>query len=126
MILPDTSVWIDHFGSPLPALSEAMIRAEVYAHPYAVTELALGSISGRAAVLDLLDDLPVPLVASSAELRQLLDSHDLASRGIGYVDLSLLASTLFHPGTTLWTSDKRLHACAVRAGVPVANPRTRH
>ena len=38
--------------------------------------------------------------------------HEFAGRGIGYVDLHLLASTALTPGTLLWTRDKRLAAAA--------------
>ena len=81
-------------------------------HPFVMGELALGSLADRANVLELLRGLPSAAVAAPSESLMLIDRHQLHGRGIGYVDLHLLASTLMSDGATLWTRDKRLQGIA--------------
>ncbi|MCH1999619.1 VapC toxin family PIN domain ribonuclease, partial [Achromobacter xylosoxidans] len=50
-------------------------------------------------------------------------SERLFGKGIGYVDLHLLASTRLTPGAALWTRDKRLQALATTLGLAVDPPR---
>lgn len=45
-----------------------------------------------------------------AEALDFIETHELAGRGIGYIDVHLLASAALAPGTRLWTRDRRL-AC---------------
>jgi hypothetical protein len=45
-----------------------------------------------------------------------IDVHRLHGRGIGYVDVQMLASTLLTPEVRLWTRDKRLEAAASDLG----------
>lgn len=115
MILVDTSVWVDHlrFGdAQLAALLEA---AAVVMHPFVVGEIACGSLSHRAATLELLQQLPAAPVAEFEEVVGYIERHKLHGKGIGYVDGHLLASAAIG-GTKLWTRDKRLHAVAVTVG----------
>ena len=41
MILPDSSVWIDHLRHGEPRLVECLTNAEVLFHPFVVGEIAL-------------------------------------------------------------------------------------
>lgn len=50
--------------------------------------------------------------ASDEEALQFIETASLAGRGIGYVDLHLLASVRLTPGAALWTRDKRLFSVA--------------
>jgi predicted nucleic acid-binding protein len=86
-------------------------------HPFVLGELALGSLSDRAVVLELLRGLPSAAVAGPSECLMLVDRHRLHGRGIGYVDLHLLASALITEGATLWSRDKRLHTIASEIGI---------
>jgi hypothetical protein len=43
---------------------------------------------------------------------QLIDRRLLFARGLGYVDVHLLASVLLTEGARLWTRDKRLETAA--------------
>ncbi|WP_223427824.1 type II toxin-antitoxin system VapC family toxin [Tateyamaria pelophila] len=112
MILVDTSVWIDHLRNGSVDLTRLLNRGHVVCHPLVVAEIALGSLRARAQILGLLDDLPKVPIASTAEVRTLINSRKLFARGVGYVDVSLIASCLLLPGSTLWTSDKRLGVLA--------------
>ncbi|MBX3029967.1 MAG: type II toxin-antitoxin system VapC family toxin [Chloroflexi bacterium] len=110
MILVDTSVWIDHLHRADPRLVGHLERDEIASHPLVIEELGLGSIADRATVLGLLGDLALLPVASHVEVRALVEAHRLWGRGLGAVDVHLLASVRIMPGASLWTRDKRLRA----------------
>jgi predicted nucleic acid-binding protein len=85
-------------------------------HPFVVGEIACGSLRDRAAVLELLQDLPRAVVADSGEVLQFIERHALHGKGIGYVDVHLLASVALTEGAKLWTRDMKLHRIAVALG----------
>ena len=111
MTLVDTSVWIDHLRHGDAELSAALQAGQVEVHPLVVGELACGNMQARTEVLGLLQALPPTPVATDKEVLFFLDRHSLMGRGIGYVDVHLLASARLG-GALLWTRDKRLHAIA--------------
>ncbi|MEO7244205.1 MAG: type II toxin-antitoxin system VapC family toxin [Rubrivivax sp.] len=113
MILVDTSVWIDHLRRGDAELAELLERGAVVMHPFVVGEIACGNLTDRAMVLELLQDLPAAAVADNDEALGFIDRHDLHGRGIGLVDVHLLASIALTLGSKLWTRDKRLHAVAL-------------
>ncbi|MGI4856803.1 MAG: type II toxin-antitoxin system VapC family toxin [Janthinobacterium lividum] len=114
MILVDTSVWIDHIRLSDPMLTSLLMEERVLAHPYVIGEISLGSLRDREIVLGALLDLPRAPVATPEELFYMIEEARLFSRGIGYVDASLLASARLQPGATIWTRDKRLKDAACR------------
>ena len=67
-------------------------------------------------MLGLLQALPQLPVATDKEVLFLMDAHALMGRGIGYVDMHLLAAARLG-GALLWTRDKKLHAMAVELGL---------
>lgn len=113
MILVDTSVWIDHLRQGDPALAEALESGQVLVHPFVVGELACGNLANRVEVLALLQALPGALLASDEEALAFIETRRLMGRGIGYVDVHLLASAALEGGASLWTRDKRLEAVAM-------------
>src|SRR5664279_5147022 len=118
MILVDTPVWIDHLRSPVAKFQRLLEDNLVLTHPWVVGEVALGSIKNRQRVLQAMNDLPAAIVAETTELHALLDAHRLWSRGIGWVDLGLLASALLSHAT-LWTPDKGMATCGAEIGLDV-------
>ena len=112
MILVDTSVWIDHLRKRNPALIEALEAGEVLIHPFVVGELACGNLNHRAELLSLLQELPRAPLATDAEALGFIDRRQLMGRGIGYLDVHLLASVALAGTARLWTRDKRLAAVA--------------
>jgi predicted nucleic acid-binding protein len=112
MILVDTSVWIDHLRRGSSALAEALEREEVMVHPFVIGELACGNLKHRSETLGLLAALPSAAVATDGETLQFIEHHRLMGRGIGWIDVHLLASVMITDGASLWTRDKRLHAVA--------------
>jgi len=116
LILVDTSVWIDHLRSGDAGLVALLEQSAVVMHPFVVGELACGNLRDRASILELLQDLPAAVVASPVEALTFIERHGLPGRGIGYVDVHLLASTALMPGARLWTRDARLRATAQALG----------
>jgi predicted nucleic acid-binding protein len=112
MILTDTSVWVDHLRAGDPILASFLDEGRILAHPWVTAEIALGSLRDRSAVLSLLDGLPQAPSASIDELRHLIEQRALFSRGVGLVDVGLLAACFLHSDCRLWTRDKRLAAVA--------------
>lgn len=112
MILVDTSVWIDHLRSGEPALANALERGQVLMHPFVLGELACGNLQNREEVLGLLGDLPAAPTATDPEVLGLIERHNLMGRGIGYIDVHLLASAALSDLGRLWTRDRRLAAAA--------------
>lgn len=112
MILADTSVWVEHLRKGNPALVEGLQAGRVLTHPFVIGELACGNLRNRREVLDLLGRLPSAPAASHAEALNFLERRRLMGRGIGFVDVHLLASAALAAPTRLWTLDKRLAAIA--------------
>ena len=108
MILADTSVWIDHLRRPDPRLVAGLEWASVFVHPFVIGELACGRLRHRDVFLGLLGRLPKAPVATDAEALAFLEARELTGRGIGYVDVHLLASTALGTGMRFWTRDRRL------------------
>jgi predicted nucleic acid-binding protein len=112
LILVDTSVWVAHLRTPDGFLARRLETAAVCSHPYVIGEIALGQLRQREVLLNLLSHLPMAVVASHEEALRFIDQRRLFGRGIGYVDVCLLAAAQLTPDARLWTLDKRLDAVA--------------
>lgn len=108
MILVDTSVWVDHLRQGAPVLSAALEQSNVLMHPFVLGELACGNLRNRSEVLQLLAVLPGAPMATDAEAMDFIERRALMGRGIGYIDVHLLASVSLAGTTQLWTRDRRL------------------
>jgi predicted nucleic acid-binding protein len=117
MILVDTSVWIDHLRTGDAQLSERLNDGRVLIHPFVLGELACGNLGNRETVLSLLENLPTAPLASDDEVLFFIESNKLMGKGIGYIDVHILASVSLTNAGRLWTRDKRLHAVAMSLGV---------
>ena len=117
MILVDTSVWIDHLREGIPALAAALDQDTVFTHPLVVGELACGNLRNRAELFALLGRLPEAPLASDAEALELIERRMLMGRGIGYIDVHLLASAALTHGARIWTRDRRLASVALELGL---------
>jgi predicted nucleic acid-binding protein len=112
VILVDTSVWVDHLRSGNATLASELGAGRVLAHPFVIGELACGTLRNRREVLDLLGRLPSVPMATHVEALAFLERRGLMGRGIGFVDVHLLASAALAAPARLWTRDKRLAAVA--------------
>jgi predicted nucleic acid-binding protein len=112
MILVDTSVWVDHLREGAAALAAALEQGGVLMHPFVRGELACGNLKNRREVLRLLSELPGAPVATDAEALDFIERRAVMGRGIGYIDVHLLASVVLAGSARLWTRDRRLAAVA--------------
>jgi len=117
-VLVDTSVWVDHFRKHNSTLELLMLQDDVLTHPMVIAEIACGTPpSPRLKTLEDLDTLRQVRQASVAEVRDLIERDSLFGMGCGFVDVTLIASTLITPSARLWTKDRRLLELAERYGV---------
>jgi predicted nucleic acid-binding protein len=116
MILADTSVWVEHFRRGSARLAELLVDGQIACHPFVVGELACGTLRHRQEILDGLAALRPLTVVDHAEVLAFVDVHRLAGRGLGWIDVNLLASVVVS-GATLWTLDSGLAAAASRLSV---------
>jgi len=117
VILADTSVWIEHLRRGVPRLSVALERGEIATHPFVIGELACGNLRNRARILEALARLASSPVATDTEALGFLERRRLMGRGLGWVDIHLLAAVMLSPGMRLWTIDARLADAAERIEV---------
>jgi predicted nucleic acid-binding protein len=122
VILVDTSVWVEHLRNHHEALARLLNIGAVLAHPFITGELALGRMRQREIVLTTLAALPRAAVATDAEVLRFIERQALFGRGIGYVDVHLLAAARLTEAASLWTSDKRLHSVADELGLAAVPP----
>ena len=111
MVLVDTSVWISHFREGNAGLANLLNNGEVACHPFIVGELACGNLKNRTAILSLLESLPTTIVAEHEEILVFIENNRTMGKGLGYVDIHLLASALL-TRVPIWTLDKRLEQVA--------------
>ncbi len=116
MVLADTSVWIEHLRQREPRLADHLSEGLVLMHPFVFGELACGNLKNRAAILSDLQALPPAKLASNTEVLRLVDDRRLWGRGLGWIDVHLLASALLS-NCRLWTLDKRLAQTATQLGL---------
>jgi predicted nucleic acid-binding protein len=116
MVLVDTSVWIEHFRRREPRLAECLAEGLVLMHPFVSGELACGNLKDRSVVLALFDSLPAAKPAAHSEALECMERHRLWGRGLGWIDVHLLASALVSD-CRFWTMDKMLARVAADLGL---------
>jgi predicted nucleic acid-binding protein len=115
VLLVDTSVWVQHFRHGNDELRGLLERGEVLCHPFVIGELACGSLRHRSQILEWLQSLPTAPIAENTEAIHFLNERSLYGRGLGWIDVHLLASA-FLAGTRLWTMDRALKKAAEQLG----------
>jgi predicted nucleic acid-binding protein len=114
MILADTSVWIDHLRHGNTSLAHSLHLATVVTHPFVIGELACGNLRMRQQILLLLSRLPTVSPVSHDEALHFVDSRSLSGKGLGWIDVHLIAAAVT-ARIPLLTLDRRL--AAVHASV---------
>ncbi len=120
MILVDTSIWVNHFKSGDKHLAQLLIDGHVMCHTYIMGELACGNMNNRKEIISLLKDLPIAPLVEFKEFLYFIDEHQLSGKGVGFVDIHLLASSKL-ARIKLWTADKRLNSAAADLGLNYKN-----
>jgi len=124
VVLVDTSVWVAHLREGHADLIGLLNDNYVACHPFIIGELACGSLKNRKEILSLLNALPATKVAEHDEVMQFIDDHKLMNRGLGYVDVHLLASAMLS-GVSIWTFDKKLDQVCSELGTDFMNEERR-
>ncbi|MFH1954414.1 MAG: type II toxin-antitoxin system VapC family toxin [Pseudomonadota bacterium] len=116
MVLVDTSVWVAHLRHGKIDLKGLLDEGHVGCHPFIVGELACGNLKNRSEILSLLRALPMATQAEHTEVMQFIENYRLMGKGLGYIDMHLLASALLSK-VTLWTLDKKLNQISAKLGI---------
>ncbi len=119
MILVDTSVWIRFLGNRSPyaqELDRLLSADEVAGHEMVYGELLVGDRVGRRNLLTAYEAMHQACTVSHREVVEFVRDRNLLGRGVGWVDMHLLASSLVSQ-LPLWTADSRLDALASELGV---------
>ena len=126
IVLVDTCVWIRFLSARDPCASELdrlLGRDEVVGHDLVCGELLVGDRGGRARLLDAYARMHQAPTVSHADAVAFVRARRLQGRGIGWVDVHLLASVIVGR-LRLWTIDPRLSTVATELAVAYA-PRPR-
>ena len=110
--LVDTSVWIDHLRRGNNRLADLLDAGGVCCHRFVIGELACGTLRNRDELLSLLEALPQVPPAEHGEVLDFVSERNLDGRGLGWIDMHLLASALI-ANCNVWTLDKALAAAAI-------------
>ena len=116
MILVDTSIWISHLRDGNNRLEELLNKGSVLSHPFIIGELACGSIKNRNEILALLESLPMAIMVEHAEVLKFIENRKLIGKGLGYVDVHLLASAILSD-SLMWSLDKKLSKIALELNI---------
>ena len=116
MVLVDTSVWINHLREGDRHLEKLLVEGDVACHTHVIGELACGNLKNREEIISLLQALPMTPVVEFDEYLFFIEQHQLSGKGIGFVDIHLLASATLDQ-VPLWTADKRLEDAATQLGL---------
>jgi predicted nucleic acid-binding protein len=116
LILADSSIWIDYLRLANQQLDDLLEQWQVCCHPAVIGELACGNMSERKARIRFLQGLPQAPVSGHREVLYFIERHQLMGRGVGYLDMQLLASTAMQSGL-LWTRGRRLKEAAENLGL---------
>ena len=111
MVIVDTSIWSTHLRQGSRQLEKLLMNAEVMCHPFIIGELACGHLKNRNEIISLLQSLPLAPTIEFDEFLYFIDRNHLMGKGVGFVDVHLLASAQLI-GIPLWTADKRLKSAA--------------
>jgi len=119
MVLVDTSVWIRFLAGKEPYAAELntlLSSDEVAAHDLIAGELLVGDRGGRRQLLAAYGRIYRSATVPYAEVMGCVRHRKLNGRGIGWLDVQLLASALVSR-IRLWTADSRLEAIASELGI---------
>lgn len=116
LTLIDTSVWIDHFNSPIERVQRVVDDDSVLCHPLVIAEIACGKMPNRRRVMDYLSSLHQATTPEYTEVMNMIESLELYGRGLAWIDVNLIAAALLS-SAHLYTRDKKLLAVASELGL---------
>lgn len=123
-VLVDTSVWIRFLSNRAPYaadLDQLLSRDEASGHELVYGELLIGDNGGRAELLANYRHMDQAQVIPHADVVAFVRSRKLNDRGMGWIDVHLLASAVVGQ-LKLWTADAALASAATELGIGYAGP----
>jgi predicted nucleic acid-binding protein len=97
MVLVDTSVWIRFLAGRQPYAAELerlLDRDEVTGHELVYGELLIGDRSGRQKLLTQYEKMHQGILVPHENVIEFVHDRDPYGRGVGWIDIHLLASAL--------------------------------
>jgi len=119
IVLVDTSVWIRFLSNRAPDATELdrlLSRDEVSGHVFVYGELLIGDRGGRKQLLTDYEQMHQAPLVPHDEVVTFVRERRLHGRGVGWIDMHLLASALVGR-LKLWTTDPRLTTLARELGI---------
>ena len=124
MVLVDTSVWIRFLANRPPyaaALDRLLSLDEVTGHDLVYGELLIGDRSGRRRLLAAYAQMHQAAMVPHREVVTFVRERDLHGRGLGWIDVHLLASAIVGR-LQLWTAEPHFSALASEFGLAYELP----
>ena len=119
MVLVDTSVWIRGLAGEArlrEQLDALLAGDEVAGHELVYGELLIGDRGGHRAFLDSYNRMHRAEMVPHEEIVTFVHARELHGRGIGWIDVHLLASAIASR-MRLWTADRELAGLAANLGI---------
>jgi predicted nucleic acid-binding protein len=119
MVLVDTSVWIRAGAGQAPYAAELkrlLLLGQVVGHELIYGELLMGDRGARKKLLEDYERMFHARVVPHEEVVGLVLNRELHGRGVGWIDVHLLASALAGR-LRLWTADPRFAEVAHEFGI---------
>ena len=119
MVVVDTSVWIRYFSGHIgyrPELDHLLGTDQVAAHELIYGELLIGNLGGRSKALARYEHFRHARLIAHNDVVALTLFRKLHGRGIGWIDVHLVASALAEH-MQFWTADASLAAVAEELGI---------
>jgi predicted nucleic acid-binding protein len=112
-------LWVEMFrrGRFKAELATLIGNDQLCTHPFVVAELACGYLPARQQTLLEFDKLTALPTIRTADVRYMLETRGLFSKGIGFIDAQLVASCITTHGTQIWTIDGPLGRVAESLGL---------
>jgi len=124
MVLVDASVWIRFLANRAPYAAELdrlLGLDEVAGHDLVYGELLVGDRGGRRDLLAAYERMPQARQVPHRDVVEFVRDRDLHGRGVGWIDVHLLASALVGR-LQVWTADPRFSAIANEIGIAYQAP----
>lgn len=119
MVLVDTSVWIRFLADRAPyarELDRLLAFDEAVGHELVYGELLIGDRGGRRKLLAAYERMPQATTVPHREVVEFVQYRKLHGRGVGWIDIHLLASALAGR-LYVWTADPRFSILATELGI---------
>ena len=119
MVLVDTSIWIRGIAGQEPVREELdalLATDEVAAHDLVYGELLIGDRGDRREFFAMYERIHKAEAVPHDEVVAFVRDRDLSGRGVGWIDVHLLASAIVGR-MKLWTVDRLFAEAAGRLGV---------